>query len=191
MPDKVAPLIQYFVERIPGAGRTQVVKFLYLADLEARRYLGKPITNLDYIWWDFGPFDSSILSQLDELCRSGFLEGEQVCYHTGKVGWRYRATTKRLEESFPKEVSAILEFIASHYGTTSLQNLLDDVVYQTTPMVDAKKREGFGCRLRMNLVDNEARAVPGLELEKVVRAIEQLDRGQGKSLKEVVATSRR
>ena len=49
-------------------GRTQIVKYLYLADYEARRYLGRPITELSYRWDRHGPFDPAILQYLKELC---------------------------------------------------------------------------------------------------------------------------
>jgi hypothetical protein len=57
-------------------------------------------------------------------------------------------------------------------------------------MIDAKERDAFSRRLRMELVDNEAR-IPGIELERILLAIEQLDKGQGRPLKEVVASVRK
>jgi hypothetical protein len=187
---KIAPLIRYFVERVPGAGRTQIVKFLYLTDLESGRYLGHPISDLNYILYDHGPFDSEILAHLDLLCAMDYLEGEQVRYPNGKFGWRYKATDKPLPlTGTSKEGLAILDYVAANYGRTPLQGLLEEVVYQTAPMVDAKEREAYGHRLRMELVDNEAR-VPGLELERVVASVDQLDQGGGRSLKEIVAKQR-
>jgi hypothetical protein len=188
--NRVAQMIRFFVERIPNTGRTQIVKFLYLADLESRSHLGRPISDLDYIWYDFGPFDSEILSQLDQLCWQGLITEEKVRYPNGKAGSRYHATETPVELDFSKEQRAILDYIVSTYGATPLQTLLDDVVYQTRPMIDAKEREALYCRLRMELVDNESRK-PGLELERITRAIEDLDNGRGKSLREVVANARK
>ena len=57
-------------------------------------------------------------------------------------------------------------------------------------MLDAKDREAKGGRLRMELVDNENRT-PGMELERITGAIEDLDNGRGKPLREVVASQRK
>jgi hypothetical protein len=187
MTSRVAQMIRFFVERVPGAGRTQIVKFLYLADVESRRYLGRPISDLDYIWYDHGPFDSEILSQLDQLCDLGLIAGEKVCYPGRKAGYRYNATKTPVQFDFSKEERAILDYVAATYCSTPLQVLLEDVVYQTKPMLDAKEREAEGGRLRMELVDNEYR-IPGMELERITGAIEDLDNGRGKPLREVVAS---
>jgi hypothetical protein len=180
-------MIRFFVGRVPGAGRTLIVKLLYLADVEARRYLGRPISDLDYIWWDHGPFDSEILGQLEQLCEEGLIAEEKVCYSGGKAGYRFNPTEKPVQYNFSKEDSAILDYTAKTFGTTPLQALLDEVVYQTKPMIDAKEREARGGRLRMELVDNEKR-IPGIELKSVIGAIEDLDNGHGKPLREVVAS---
>src|SRR5262245_28563618 len=109
----VAQMIRFFVERVPGAGRTQIVKFLYLADVESRRYLGRPISNLNYIWYDYGPFDKEILSQLDQLCDHGFVKGEKTFY-PGGTGYRYNPGTA-VQFNFSNEELAILNFTAATY----------------------------------------------------------------------------
>jgi len=183
--NRVAQMIRFFVERVPGAGRTQIVKFLYLADVESRRYLGRPISDLDYIWYDYGPFNKEILSQLDQLCDQGVITGEKVLY-PGGAGYRYNPATP-VQFKFSREELAILDFTAAIYGSTPLQALLEEIVYQSQPMLDAKNREARGGRLRMELVDNEKR-MPGMELERITDAIKDLDSGRGRPLREVVAS---
>jgi hypothetical protein len=182
MTSRVAQLIRYLVELVPGAGRTQIVKFLYLADHEARRHLGKPMTALRYRWDKFGPFDPEILRQVDSLERQGYLR-EAAYEFQGTVAYSYTATEKSAPRPFTKAELAILGVIVDRFGKMPLGNLLDDVVYQTRPMLEATRR---GQRLRMELVDNEER-IPGAELERVVAAVEQLDRGEGQPLEEVMA----
>lgn len=186
----VAQMIRFFVERVPDAGRTQIVKFLYLADVESRRYLGRPISDLDYIWYEHGPFDSEILAQLDQLFLAGLITAEKVSYPNGFAGYQYRATEIPVHFDFSKEQMTILDYTAVTYGSTRLRTLLEDVVYKTKPMLDAKEREAEGGRLRMELVDNENRK-PGMELERITGAIEDLDKGRGKPLREVVASQRK
>jgi hypothetical protein len=186
----VAELIQFFVRHVPGAGRTQIVKFLYLADLEARRYLGKPLTSLDYIWYDFGPFDSEILAELDQLSSRGVIQGEPVLYPDGKAGYRYLPGDSVGADALSREEAAIADYVVCTYGNTRLRPLLEEVVYQTRPMLDAKQRGAFGGRLDMGLVDNERR-FPGVELGTVLRAIEDVDSGRGRPLREVRANAGR
>src|SRR3990167_3197938 len=79
-------LIAYFVTRCSGhLGRTQLVKFLYLADYEARRYLGKPLSGFQYFWHHYGPFDHAIYENLENLKTRGFVDEESILFPTGKV----------------------------------------------------------------------------------------------------------
>ena len=71
--DFVAELLHFFVLRLPKSSRTQLIGFLYLTDIESRKYLGEPITDLEYVWYDRGPFDSRILNRLAEAIESGIL----------------------------------------------------------------------------------------------------------------------
>ena len=141
MPASTADLVRYFVTCVPGAGRTQIMKFLYLADLESRRLRGKPISSLDYIWYEFGPFDSSVLANLDGLMRTEKIRGELVRYPNGIAGWRYFPSEGEPGPSWSEEDKIILDFVWQTYGHTDLQPLLDEIVYRTAPMVYAQQNE--------------------------------------------------
>ena len=187
MATRLEQLIYYFVERVPGAGRTQLAKFLYLADHEARRYLGKPVSDLCYRWDDFGPFDQDILHGLNALQHNGFVEVERIAYPSGAEGYRYRSTGRPMASApaFTDAQLAILNYVAVEFGSMPLRELLEDVVYQTRPMVDAKKRNAPGAPLRMELVDNEARQA-GLELDRVWESWKQADRGEVRPIRKVM-----
>jgi hypothetical protein len=182
--DLVASLIYYFIKLVPKAGRTQLVKFLYLTDLEARRHLGRPLTALQYYWHDHGPFDRHILARLDHLEREGFVKGTWIDFPGGKRGCQYTA-----ERDFPAaplgvDERAIVDFVAQAYGAEALCNLLEEVVYQTLPMKDAKKRGAREELLRMELVDNDA-IKRGEGIERIRRAVDELERGGGRLLDDV------
>jgi hypothetical protein len=181
MDSHVAQLIRFFAQRVPGAGRTHLVKFLYLADLEARRYLGKPLTPLRYRWDHFGPFDPEILRQIERLETDGFLMRNEYEYQ-GTRAYSYTATDRPFPLPAGEAEMAILEMIVARFGKMPLKDLLDDVVYQTPPMRDVERR---GQRLRMELVDNEAR-IPGAELEVIYESMDQVDRGEVYPLEAVV-----
>jgi hypothetical protein len=181
-----AELIHAFVQRVPNAGRTQIVKLLYLADLEARRCLGHPLTPLNYIWYDHGPFDTDIYVQLDRLCGLGFLHEETYQRSDGKTCYRY-STTDAPPPGEPLKAAelALVNYVAARHGKKRLKALLDEV-YQTPPMEQARKVGHRGVTLNMDLVNNASR-IPGAELERVLRSIDQVERGQGRSLQEIRA----
>lgn len=186
----VPHLLRYFAERVPGAGRTQMVKFLYLADLEARRWIGEPLTDLQYIWHDHGPFNSQILVYLDLLSSAGYLDEIVQEYPNGTRGAHITATDKPLptagDFTLTDDQMAILEHIASAYGRMPLRKLLKDVVYETLPMKDAQERDAKGHLLRMELVDNEARR-QGFDLNRIRRSVQNLNEGKGRRLSEMLA----
>lgn len=183
MSSRTAQLIRYFVEHVPNAGRTRVVKFLYMADHEARRYLGRPLTELDYRWDQFGPYDPAILQELDRLAEAGFLEFDAIRDGQGYARYRYRPTHRSFPRFLKKEEQAILDYIIDQYANMKLVDLLEEVVYQTRPMRAARER---GERLRMEVVDNELRA-PGMDLGEVIESMEELKSGGGRSFEDIRA----
>lgn len=67
-----AQVLRYLLQVAPGIGHTKLAKFAYLADLEARRYLGSPISEFRYAFEQHGPFDSSgFFGALGELKTQG------------------------------------------------------------------------------------------------------------------------
>jgi hypothetical protein len=53
-----AQVLRYLLEVAPGVGHTKLAKFAYLADLEARKYLGGPVSEFRYVRDQHGPFDA-------------------------------------------------------------------------------------------------------------------------------------
>ena len=163
--ERIATLICFFLSKNPGAGRTQIVKFLYLTDLEYRQYQGKPVTDLEYVWGDFGPFDQRIYNVLETMKRRGLVqEAEYVSGH-GKPAYRYELTEPCRRDGLHRAEVEVAEHIAAQVRDTPLRELLDDVVYETEPMLDAKQREARGQKLNMDVVNLKKRRF-GIDLEK-------------------------
>lgn len=181
-------LIRYFVDHLPDAGRTKIVKYLYLADYEARRHTGKPISSLRYRWDNHGPFDPAILRALEDLRDRGEIAEEKVQFPNGCAGFEYRirGAAPCGHGDFTLAERSILNTVVTAYGDKRLRELLEDVVYETEPMRDARERNAYGEPLRMELVDNTQR-IPGLELEDMLQADEDLRAGKGIPLDEALA----
>lgn len=61
-------VILFFVLRTKGhITKTQLVKFLYLADLYAVKWLGKQITDLKWVYYYFGPWEDDIQADLERM----------------------------------------------------------------------------------------------------------------------------
>lgn len=181
----IETVVWYLIDHVPGAGRSQVVKLLYLVDLESRRYLGRPLSNAGYTWCEQGPFDKCIHDALEALCAQGRIEKSDVPFPNETVAYRYHCVYTPQSWPLADEELAILNLVVNRYGSMELRDLLDDVVYQTRPLVEAFRHQAYGQPLQMDLVDEEAR-VPGLELERVWRSYRELNASAGRPLQEVM-----
>jgi hypothetical protein len=57
---KLEQALKYVLGLLPSsAGKTELVKYVYLADLMARQVLGRQISEARYIWYHYGPWSSS------------------------------------------------------------------------------------------------------------------------------------
>lgn len=172
-------LLCYFAEQFPGSGRSQLVKFCFLADYQSRRFLGRPISPLSYRWDHYGPFDPKVLEALDRLVDDGLLLAHPLEVVPGRVrAFGYTRSDQPAPLDFTAPETAILDSVVQIYRDAQSKGLLEDVVYETEPMVDARARQAFGQPLNMEQVDNLDR-IPGLELEEVWQADAELRAGKG------------
>jgi len=180
--NQTVDLIRFFVERCPGVGPAALVLYLYRVDLDCRRYLGRSIADLEFILWNDGPFDSRIYAQLDRLCENGTVQREETTARNGRNSCTSRGATV---PAFTPEEALILSHIVENWRDKPLDEVLDEV-RKTAPMADALRRNQPGCRLRMELLDGAER-IPGLELERMLHALDQLDQGEGVTFEQVRA----
>ena len=132
-----AQVLRYLLQVAPGIGHTKLAKFAYLADLEARRYLGKPISQLSYVFAQHGPFDpSGFFGALTELKSQGFVTENQIpCGQY--VGFEVLPTERAVEFDFSTAESEVLRYVATTFLAKTARDLCDDIVYKTEPMMDA------------------------------------------------------
>jgi hypothetical protein len=62
---KTAQILKYFAQQYPGVPRTLLAKYVYLSDLHAREYLGRPISDFVYRQDNYGPYFGYI-KELDD-----------------------------------------------------------------------------------------------------------------------------
>jgi uncharacterized protein YwgA len=167
-------MLKFFLQQTPkGLGQTRLQKLAYLADLEARKLIGRPISDFRYTFHHYGPFDSALYDAIQELTETGYASRSEVDYGEGFVEKRVRDTGRPALLDFAPAELEILSYVVEKYTRTPLKSLLDDVVYETEPMKNVQKR---GQQLDMDRMNNVDKRRLGFDLEKVIEAERATDR---------------
>lgn len=183
-----AQVLRFLLEAAPGVGHTKLAKFAYLADLEARKYLGRPISTFRYVLAKHGPFDArSFFGARDELVSTGYVtENEVAC--GPYLGYELRPTAQAPEYAFSIPEAAVLKFVAETYLAMTARDLCEDVVYQTEPM----RRKGLkvGERLPMDDVNRDENDELGFDLERMLAGEKSAEEGRVRPLAEALGELR-
>jgi hypothetical protein len=161
-----AQVLGYFLEDRGTLNHTRLLKLAYLADLSARRLLGRPITAFEYYFHHHGPFDSSLYGALGELKQAGLADERTEYYSDRKYEQRVTWTGGTRPAAFTAAEREILDYVTRTYAQMPLDQLLNEVVYETQPMKAARR----GSRVPMAEQDNAERNEIGFDLEEVLAA---------------------
>ena len=162
-------MLAFFVQHCEGRiGRTQLIKFLYLADYEARRFLGRPISSVEYTWYHYGPYDQQFLNRISSLRTARIIVEEPVAYPNGLQGYVYVAGTEPISFDFASDELRVLNHVCETYSRVNLQSLLEDIVYETEPMRRAQALDARNQPLDMSLVDNTRRFDFGVPYDALI-----------------------
>lgn len=173
-----AQVLKYLTERSQRIGATKLMKLAYLADITARKYLGHPVSEFEYIWYDYGPFDATYYDARNELIFAEVAEEQETPYP--KSGYVKR-TLVDLGQPVRYELSEvemqILDYVYGKYGDLPLQGLLDQA-YSTEPMRKVKEEGREGDRLPVEMVDNQGREELDFDIEKLAAAQQRIRSGR-------------
>lgn len=130
-------LILYFVCKTKGhITKTQLVKFLYLADLYSVKWTGKQLTELDWYYYKHGPWNEEIDAALSSMKESVCLHHEGTAILVGLEDESLLSTAF----DFSVGLELMLENIRKEWaGSGKLDDLLE-YVYSTAPMVEVKRK---------------------------------------------------
>lgn len=173
-----AQVLRFLIEAAPAVGRIKLAKFAYLADCEAYRHLGRPISEFRYRFDNHGPFDTAFYGARDELLQGGYAteSPEQIGPYTQIT---YRPTRAPVEYAFTRDEAEILRYVADTYMNLDARSLCDEVVYQTPPMKGAK----VGERLRMDKMMKKGKPDPlGFNLERMLAGEASVEAGRFRPL---------
>lgn len=136
-------LILFFVLRTKGnIIKTQLIKFLYLADLYAIKWLGKQITDLEWVYYHHGPWESDIQAELERM------NGGEIAQYklaSGAVLIQLGPNAPSIVDlELPESMKFMLDNIRREWAGSGSENLnsLLQYVYNTAPMKDVLSR---GC----------------------------------------------
>ena len=156
-------LIKYFVYQTKGhITKTQLVKFLYLADLYSVKWTGKQLTELDWYYYLHGPWHEDIDAALDKMHAKQILQEPQGDAVLIKLG----PNAGNVEElKLPVSLKLILENIRREWagaGQDRIQQLLD-YVYSTAPMLEIKEVHKPEEKVKLNLQKERQRLIQELD----------------------------
>lgn len=171
-----AQLLKFFAQQDRGIPRKRLTKMAYMCDVIALEYLGEQVSEFEYRWDLFGPYPPAMPDAVSELETANLgWSREQEAGEDG-VSWkRLYDSGKPIAFDFTLGQHEVLAYVVANYLPMPMDELLDDVVYQTTPFV---RRGVFRERLPMELSRNVGRNRVGFDLEAVARAEKQVETGQ-------------
>jgi hypothetical protein len=177
-------LVKYVIERLSGqVGRIRLMKYLYLADLEARRYLGHPLSRFEYHLDRYGPFDAGIYNVLDSLKTKGLI-GEDLYPWQGSTGFVYHDSSEPVVFSLSPAERYLLEYVIRKFHAVEMSQLLEDIVYETWPM---KKATQHGELLDMDAVNNTMKQrLKGIDFDRLLLGEQQIREGNYTTLDDVL-----
>mgnify|MGYP002777007511 CR=1 FL=1 len=142
-------LILYFVCKTKGRiTKTQLVKFLYLADLYSVKWTGKQLTDLNWCYYNHGPWNRDIDATLDSMRTLSFQKDGNAVLITVNDESLFS-----IDFDFSEGLKLILENIRREWsgsGSEKFDELLD-YVYSTAPMVEAKSKHRPEEQVQLNL----------------------------------------
>lgn len=145
-------LIDYIVHDLSGkVTKTQLVKLMYLVDLESTRFAGTQTSDIKWKYYHYGPYDENLDGRLKTLEKRGTIAVQQKSKkdHPDDIYFIYRHTGKDVKYDFDPTKKQIIDIILNQYGSFTLNALLK-YVYETEPMRNAKKGQYMELKTLLN-----------------------------------------
>jgi len=142
-------LIKYFVYETKGyITKTQLVKFIYLADLYAVKWTEKQLTDLDWCYYHYGPWNEEIDKALARM------EGVDIFQEPMNEAILIRPLS--LEKiakdlDFPIGLCLMLNNIKKEWAGLNKIKALLEYVYSTAPMAEVKNNHDPEAKIRLDL----------------------------------------
>lgn len=138
----VLDILKYIIKEAESEnliiGKTQLVKLLYLLEVEYYRFYQKRLTNLVWQFYHYGPYPLEI----EDILGSPDLEEIPKLLKSGKVHKKYSiASDKSSEREIDADIRRLIKRVMQQWGGLGLNDLLDFVYFETEPMRNVKRGE--------------------------------------------------
>jgi len=156
-------LIKYFVYATKGyITKTQIIKFLYLADLYSVKWTGKQLTDLNWYYYLHGPWHEDIDAALDKM------NGKEISIETENSTTLIRlgSEAETIDDlQLPVSLKLVLDNIRREWagaGQDKINQLLA-YVYNTAPMLEVKDKHQPEEKVRLNLQAEQEKLISELD----------------------------
>ena len=152
---KTEQLIDYIIQNLSGKiTKTQLVKLIYLVDLESVRFTGTQASDIKWKFHHYGPYDENLDGRLKKLEKNSIITVQQKSKkdHPDDIYFLYQHTGKEMKYEFEPMKKQIIDTILSQYGSFTLDALLK-YVYETEPMRKSKRGQYLNLK---SLLNNES-----------------------------------
>ena len=125
-------------ERDFSVGKTQLVKFLYLVEVEYFRITRQRLTDLRWLFYHYGPY----ALELEDILAHSEFHKEQFATQSERDFIRFRVAeqVRGYKTSLDARVTLLIKKIVGRWKDKPLAELLDYVYFETEPMVSVTKR---------------------------------------------------
>lgn len=184
--DRTAQLLAFIVHKLGGVdGRVRLIKLAYMIDLEARGWLGRPISSLTYRREPMGPHDKDLEKHL--INANEHVDVQMVAMGS-YVGYSHRPRGAAPDVEFNGAEIMVIDKVLSEVGDLSRRQLVEDVVYQTPPMKRAiAENVAIGTPLDMEAENNGLRKRFNVDFIQLAASMADKRAGRTRSVREHLA----
>jgi uncharacterized phage-associated protein len=140
--DRAKNAILYIVEKACqeriSMGKTRLMKLLYLLDIEHYKFNKKIYTNLDWIYYKYGPFSFDV----ENLCKEIGLDEIEKGLKKDRIVKLLKIDHWKVKKAdVEPKIRTLLNHIYNRWALSDLNSLLDYVYFETEPMIHAQYKQ--------------------------------------------------
>ncbi len=136
-----AEIVQYMINELAERGvrplKTALVKFVYLADVEAIREGLPRLTNVEWIFYKYGPYSAELDNAIRQIAGRSIDELSGVSA-AGKPYLTYHGPGHAEEFKLSPQQRGIINIVLNRWAGETLPSILNYAYFETEPMQDAK-----------------------------------------------------
>jgi len=145
--------ILYFCKNVKYPYKTKIYKLLYFLDFIHFKQVGRPVTDLEYYTFDFGPAPIQLHEEIEQkklpkkLGNCLQITEETDGIFKGNKFYKFIAIKKPNLEVFSEREKAILEQVAFTFKDAKAKDMIEISHLKNGPWEKTKKEKGMGKKI--------------------------------------------